>query len=79
MAGLFARQFMRPHTLGLGLGLSLYSTYHICHQAPIRLDSRLSSDSASYRKGVSLPGLQKGAKLSSGAVRQISSGSIIGE
>jgi len=67
---------MRPQTLGLGLGLSIAS-YHALHQRPIRLDSAPST-ADSYTKNAQTPVLSKGGRLNPGAVRQISSGSIIG-
>ncbi|TVY21256.1 hypothetical protein LARI1_G000334 [Lachnellula arida] len=76
MASLLLRPLMRPQTLGLGLGLSVAS-YHALHQRPIRLDSSpFSSDS--YKRNAQTPVLNSGASLNPHAVRQISSGSIIG-
>ncbi|TVY83607.1 hypothetical protein LSUE1_G002643 [Lachnellula suecica] len=75
MASLF-RPLLRPQTFGLGLGLSLAS-YHTLHQRPLRLDSGvLSTDS--YRKNAQTPVVSQRGRLNPGAVRQISSGSIIG-
>jgi len=76
MASLLLRPLMRPQTLGLGLGLSLAS-YHAFHQRPIRLDSSpFSSDS--YKRDAQTPVLSRAGSLNPRAVRQISSGSIIG-
>lgn len=77
MASLLLRPFMRPQILGLGLGLSLASSYHALHQQPARLDSSpFSSDS--YKKNAQTPVVRQGGSLNPRAVRQISSGSIIG-
>jgi hypothetical protein len=83
MASLLLRPLFRPQALGLGLGLSL-ATYHAMHQRPLRLDSRpIGSDgnvfsTNSYSKNARTP-IMKGGNLNPGAVRQISSGSIIGK
>jgi hypothetical protein len=67
--------------LGLGLGLSL-ATYHTVTQRPLLLESRSPSPSIlsgdSYRRNAATPVVRNG-NLNPGAVRQISSGSIIGE
>ncbi|TVY56395.1 hypothetical protein LCER1_G001268 [Lachnellula cervina] len=78
MASLLLRPLMRPQTLGLGLGLGLsVASYHALHQRPIRLDSSpFSSDS--YKRNAQTPVLSQGGRLNPRAVRQISSGSIIG-
>ena len=82
MATLLLRPLLRPQTLGLGLGLSL-ATYHVLHQRPLRLDnSPVSSGSGvfssePYSRNARTP-VVKGGHLNPGAVRQISSGSIIG-
>jgi len=82
MASLLLRPFFRPQALGLGLGLSL-ATYHtIYHQRAIRLDSLPSSSGSilsgdSYRRNAEVPVVRNGG-LNQRAVRQISSGSIIG-
>ena len=78
MASLFVRSFFRPQTttLGLGLGLSLACYRTISHRRPILLDgSSLSKES--YRQNAQTPILRQG-RLNSAAVRQMSSGSIIG-
>jgi hypothetical protein len=83
MASLLLRPLFRPQALGLGLGLSI-ATYHAMHQRPLRLDSRpMGSDGSvfstnSYSKNGRTP-VMKGGNLNPGAVRQISSGSIIGK
>lgn len=79
MASLFLRPLLlRPQTLGLGLGLSL-ATYHSITQAPYRLDAGsapvFSTDA--YRANARTPVVRNGG-LNPSAVRQISSGSIIG-
>ncbi|TVY44337.1 hypothetical protein LOCC1_G002268 [Lachnellula occidentalis] len=76
MASLLLRPLMRPQTLGLGLGLSVAS-YHALHQRPIRLDSSPFS-AQSYKENAQTPVLSHGRSLNPRAVRQISSGSIIG-
>jgi hypothetical protein len=76
MASLLLRPLLRPQTLGLGLGVSLV-TYHTIHQRPIRLDSGPILSGDSYRRNAQVPVVRNG-HLNPGAVRQISSGSIIG-
>jgi len=76
MASLLLRPLLRPQTLGLGLGLSLV-TYHTIHQRPIRLDSGPVFSGDSYGRDAQVPVVRNG-HLNPGAVRQISSGSIIG-
>jgi hypothetical protein len=76
MASLLLRPLLRPQTLGLGLGVSLV-TYHTIHQRPIRLDSGPILSGDSYRRNAQVPIVRNG-HLNPGAVRQISSGSIIG-
>ncbi|TVY38171.1 hypothetical protein LSUB1_G002242 [Lachnellula subtilissima] len=76
MASLLLRPLMRPQTLGLGLGLSVAS-YHAFHQRPIRLDSS-PFPSDSYKRDTQTPVLSRAGSLNPRAVRQISSGSIIG-
>jgi len=79
MASLLLRPLFRPQALGLGLGLSI-ATCHALHQRPLRLDSSpvgsgvFSSDS--YGKNARTPVVN--GNLNPAAVRQISSGSIIG-
>ena len=83
MASLLLRPLFRPQALGLGLGVSL-ATYHAMHQRPLRLDSRpMGSDGSifstnSYGTNARTPIIKEGS-LNPGAVRQISSGSIIGK
>lgn len=78
MASLLMRP-LRP-ALGLGLGLSI-TALHLTHQRPLRMDSGAISSPAfsteSYRQNAKAPVLSNG-KLNPSAVRQISSGSIIG-
>jgi hypothetical protein len=76
MASLLLRPLLRPQTLGLGLGLSLL-TYHTTHKRPIRPDSGPALSGDSYRRNAKVPVVRNG-QLNAGAVRQISSGSIIG-
>jgi hypothetical protein len=76
MASLLLRPLLRPQTLGLGLGLSLV-TYHTIHQRPIRLDSGPILSGDSHRRNAQVPVVRNG-HLNPVAVRQISSGSIIG-
>jgi len=70
------RPLIRPQTIGLGLGLS-YATLHSIQQKPMRLDTTSERYGSSYFKNVRTPVIRNG-KLNPGAVRQISSGSIIG-
>ncbi|CZT05083.1 hypothetical protein WAI453_005414 [Rhynchosporium graminicola] len=78
MATLLLRPRLRPQTLGLGLGFS-FLTHQTLFQRPTRLDSAssglLSRDS--YVQNARVPIVKQG-KLNESAVRQISSGSIIG-
>lgn len=77
------RPLSRP-VLGLGLGLSI-TTLHLSHQPPLRLDSGSVSSAGSsaapatdfHRRNARTPLLRNG-NLNPGAVRQVSSGSIIG-
>ena len=75
MATLF-RPLLRPQTLGLGLGATLM-TFHTMRQPPMRLDTLTSADS-SYRRTAQTPMIPKGGGLNATAVRQVTSGSIIG-
>ncbi|RDW70212.1 hypothetical protein BP5796_08609 [Coleophoma crateriformis] len=79
MASLLMRPLFRP-ALGLGLGLSI-SAFHLAHQRPLRMDSGAVSSPAfsteSYRRNAKSPVFSNGT-LNPKAVRQISSGSIIG-
>ncbi|PVH71440.1 hypothetical protein DL98DRAFT_521059 [Cadophora sp. DSE1049] len=78
MATLLLRPLIRPQTLGLGLGLS-FLTHQSLYQRPYRMDSTpapiLSQDS--YARNAKVPVVREG-RLNERAVRQISSGSIIG-
>jgi len=76
MASIFLRPLLRPQTLGIGLGLSL-ATFHTMRQRPLCLDSASVFSGNSYRQNARTPVLRNG-RLNPGAVRQISSGSIIG-
>ncbi|PQE11941.1 fun14 family protein [Rutstroemia sp. NJR-2017a BVV2] len=62
-----SRLLLRPQALGLGIGASI-STYHLLHQRPMRCDSGNAAVPVTTRDG----------GLNPKAVRQISSGSIIG-
>ncbi len=73
MTTLLLRPILRPQVLGVGLGLSL-ATYHTIYQRPLRMDM-LSADTS--RRNAQTPAVRNG-QLTPGAVRQISSGSIIG-
>ncbi|KAG4442576.1 hypothetical protein IFR05_001906 [Cadophora sp. M221] len=81
MATLLLRPLIRPQTLGLGLGLSYLTHQTLFQQRAYRLDSSaappplLSQDS--YVRNAKVPVLKEG-RLNEKAVRQISSGSIIG-
>ncbi|KAH8683269.1 hypothetical protein BGZ60DRAFT_467561 [Tricladium varicosporioides] len=77
MASLLMRPLLRPQTLGLGLGLS-FATYNHVSQRPLRLDSSPILSTDSYRKNAQAPILRRDGGLNPGAVRQVSSGSIIG-
>lgn len=85
MASILLRPLLRPQFLGLGLGLSM-ATYHTVYRQPaFRLDSSPSSSGSgsilstdSYRRNAEVPVIKSGGRLNERAVRQISSGSIIG-
>ena len=82
MASFLLRPLFRPQALGLGLGLSMV-TYHALHQRPMRLDSSPVSGSSgvfsadTYGRNAKTPVVQ-GGHLNPRAVRQISSGSVVG-
>lgn len=80
MASLLLRPLLRPQTLGLGLGLS-YFTHQTLYQRPYRLDAVSASSPIlsqdSYVRNAKVPVVREG-RLNESAVRQISSGSIIG-
>jgi len=76
MASIFLRPVLGPRILGLGIGLSL-ATLRLSHQRPIMLDSSPISSAAGYNPAPQSPPLQNG-RLNPRAVRQISSGSILG-
>lgn len=68
------RPLLRPQTLGLGLGISLFAGHQIrTYRTPIHLDGPVDS----YTRKARTPIVKNGG-LNPGAVRQISSGSIIG-
>ncbi|KAF8866007.1 hypothetical protein BDZ45DRAFT_640986 [Acephala macrosclerotiorum] len=85
MASILLHPLLRPQFLGLGLGLSM-ATYHTVYRQPaFRLDSSPSSSGPgsilstdSYRRNAEVPVIKSGGRLNERAVRQISSGSIIG-
>ena len=76
MASIFLRPILRPQILGLCIGLSL-ATLQIGHQRPMKLDSAPSSSTGGYNQAPQTPPLRNG-RLNQRAVRQISSGSILG-
>lgn len=76
MASLFLRPVLSPNFLGLGMGISL-ATFTAIKQRPVRLDSKSFLSTESYKNRAETPVIQNG-RLSPGAVKQISSGSIIG-
>jgi hypothetical protein len=75
MASLLLHSF-RPMMLGLGLGLSLAS-FQTLHQRAMRLDSGPIISGHSHRKNAQTPVLRTG-QLNPNGVKQISTGSIIG-
>lgn len=76
MASVFLRPVLRPHTFGLGMGLSSFATFAMLKQQPLRMDSRMLS-SGPQRPEAKTPILKNG-QLNPRAVRQITSGSITG-
>ena len=75
----FLRPLFRPQVLGLGLGAGIFATHQLRFKTPIRLDSSptiLSSDS--YRSNAKTPVISSDGGMNPRAIRQISSGSIIG-
>jgi len=76
MTSLLFRPLFRPQTLGLGLGLS-FATLHVSQQRPLRLDSGPILSTDSYRRNSQTLVLRNG-QLNPSAVRQISSGSVMG-
>jgi len=78
MAFVFLRPLFRHQTIGFGLGLSIAS-YHIIQQRPIRLDfdSNPALPGNPHGRNAQTP-VVRGGRLNPRAVRQISSGSIIG-
>jgi hypothetical protein len=76
MASIFLRPVLWTQILGLGIGLSL-GTLHLDHQRPMKLDSGPISSAGGYNLAPKTPYLQNG-RLNPKAVRQISSGSILG-
>ena len=86
MASLLLRPMLRPQALGLGLGLSLYCTYQATTYRPHRLDTISSGSGSSggsilsgnsYSRNAKTPVVREGG-LNPAAIRQVSSGSIIG-
>lgn len=75
-SSIFFRPLVRPQTIGLGLAVTL-TTFHITQQRPLRLDSNPILSKDSYRANARTPIVRNG-QLTAGAVRQISSGSIVG-
>jgi len=76
MASMFLRPILRPQTLGLGLGLSI-ATLQLAQQRPMRLDTKPILSSGSYKMNAQNPVVREG-HLNPKAVKQVSSGSIIG-
>jgi len=76
MFPLLLRPILRPQTLGLGVGLSL-AAFHIARQPASRLDAGPILSTESYGSNAQVPVVRSG-RLNPQAVRQISSGSIIG-
>jgi len=74
---MFLRPLFHRQTIGLGLGLSLV-TFHMLRQRPIRLDSGPVFSGNSYGGDARTTPLVRNGQLNPAAVRQISSGSIIG-
>ncbi|CAG8959539.1 hypothetical protein HYFRA_00001440 [Hymenoscyphus fraxineus] len=76
------RPLLRPQTLGLGLGISLFTGHQIVNlnRSPIKLDSGSGNGGIleSYRQNAKTPVVKRGGGLNPGAVRQISGGSIAG-
>lgn len=75
-SSILLRPLFRPQTIGLGLALTL-TTFHITQQRPLRLDSSPVFSGDSYKANARTPVVRNG-QLNPGAVRQISSGSIVG-
>ncbi|QSZ30771.1 hypothetical protein DSL72_000329 [Monilinia vaccinii-corymbosi] len=73
-----SRPLLRPLSAGT-LGLTTYTSYTLLqtHRFPSRLDSR-NSPLSNYSKEAKAPVIKNGGGLNPEAVRQISSGSIIG-
>lgn len=77
MASLLLRPMLRPHALGMALGLSFATFTTVTRQRPLSLDSK-SMLSTYSSKAAAQPPLLREAPLSPRTVRQISGGSIIG-
>ncbi|CAG8971939.1 hypothetical protein HYALB_00003274 [Hymenoscyphus albidus] len=71
---------LRPQTLGLGLGISLFIGHQIVNlnRSPIKLDSGNGGLLESYRQNAKTPVVKRGGGLNPRAVGQISGGSIAG-
>jgi hypothetical protein len=75
MASVFLRPMLRPHALGIGLGLTLATLAH--QQRPLKCESSAIPSYNSRNTYLQRSALQD-RNLSSNTARQISSGSIIG-
>lgn len=77
MASIFLRPILRPQVLGLGLGLSI-ATVQMVQQRPMLLDTKPMLSGDSYATQAQTPVVRDG-QLNPKAVRQISSGSVVGK
>ena len=78
MASKFLRPALRPRILGLGIGLSL-ATLRLGHERPMKLDPGPISWAGVYSRAPQTPPLRNGnSRPKAKAVRQISTGSILG-
>lgn len=77
MASMFLRPLIRSHVVG-GVGLGLcFATFQLRQQRHMRLDSGSPTTTSSYQMNQQMP-LRRNGHISPRAVRQITSGSIIG-